>query len=205
MLQTAAAALLPGSRRSLQGSSLGSGLTSSACPLCAVSPAQPPAVTQLTLCRSFTCQEGDRSNFACCTPVLTFCQVACRYIQLPINVQMPEAWQQPWQPVPVPGAPHEMVPLMEAAARQQVGVFGSGPLQEGSLLQGSALLVSTGPLWLCLCFKPGAGGQPAVGSHSCSDGLGGTTALCFCLVQLILGVHYMRSNALCASPLFCCT
>ena len=77
------------------------------------------------------------------TPVLTPCLVACRYIQLPINVQMPEAWQQPWQLVPVPGESDEIVPLMEAAARQQVGVFGSGPLQEGSLLQASALLVST--------------------------------------------------------------
>ena len=38
---------------------------------------------------------------------------------------------------------------MEAAARQQVGVFGSGPLQEGSLLEGSALLVSTSSLWSC--------------------------------------------------------
>ncbi len=75
---------------------------------------------------------------------------------------MPEAWQQPWQPVPVPGGPDEIVPLMEAAARQQVGVFGSGPLQEGSLLQGSALLVSIRSPWLCLQFTPNAGGQPAV-------------------------------------------
>lgn len=60
---------------------------------------------------------------------------------MPINSKMPEAWQQPWQTVPVPGEPSEMVSLTEAAARLQVGVFGSGPLQEGSLLEGSGSAV----------------------------------------------------------------
>lgn len=40
------------------------------------------------------------------------------------------------------GVAGALTTLMEAAGRQGVGVFGSGPLQEGALLQQPALQVS---------------------------------------------------------------
>lgn len=52
------------------------------------------------------------------------------------------------------GVAEPLTTLMEAAGRQGVGVFGSGPLQEAALLQQPALQVS--PLLhlqLLLCMK----------------------------------------------------
>lgn len=64
-----------------------------------------------------------------------------RYIQLPINAVMREAWQSKWQPLPGsrPDGTETMGSTMEAAGRLQLGVFASGPLQEASLLQHAAL------------------------------------------------------------------
>ncbi|KAK9862643.1 hypothetical protein WJX84_010934 [Apatococcus fuscideae] len=69
-----------------------------------------------------------------------------RYVQLPINAAMPEAWRERWQSMPTRTLHDDgrldvatavetvMGSLMEAAARLGVGVFASGPLQEGQLL-----------------------------------------------------------------------
>ena len=69
-----------------------------------------------------------------------------RYVQLPINAAMPEAWKEKWQSMPAPALRDDgrldaatpegtvMGSLMEAAARLGVGIFASGPLQEGQLL-----------------------------------------------------------------------
>ncbi|DBB14762.1 TPA: hypothetical protein ACH3X3_004374 [Trebouxia sp. C0006] len=69
-----------------------------------------------------------------------------RYVQLPINVAMPEAWQDNWQAMPIamplPDAEvvtESMGSLVEAAGKLQVGIFASGPLQEAALLQNAAL------------------------------------------------------------------
>eukprot|EP00899_Mesostigma_viride_P013779 jgi/Mesvir1/22401/Mv17889-RA.1 len=57
-----------------------------------------------------------------------------KFVQLPINAAMLEAWNQPWQAFRPPGASEaKMDTLLEVAARLGVGVFASGPLQEGSL------------------------------------------------------------------------
>lgn len=66
--------------------------------------------------------------------------VLCRYVQLPINARMREAWEDRWQTVDVDGVATPKT-LMEAAARLGVGVFASAPLQEGSLLKDTALQV----------------------------------------------------------------
>ncbi|KAA6425596.1 MAG: hypothetical protein FRX49_04493 [Trebouxia sp. A1-2] len=69
-----------------------------------------------------------------------------RYVQLPINVAMPEAWRDKWQPMPIamplPDAEvvtESMGSLVEAAGKLQLGIFASGPLQEAALLQSAAL------------------------------------------------------------------
>lgn len=59
-----------------------------------------------------------------------------RYVQLPINVHMREAWQQPWQPLRAESASSttRMVPFTTAAAKLGVGVMASGSLGEGRVL-----------------------------------------------------------------------
>ena len=76
----------------------------------------------------------------------------CRYVQLPINAAMPEAWEQSFQTVEIDGAVQKLT-FMQAAARLGVGVFASASLREGALLQDTALevrcracLQSLGPL-----------------------------------------------------------
>lgn len=72
----------------------------------------------------------------------------CRYVQLPINVAMREAWVQKWQTVELEEGGSRNMTFVEAAARLGVGVFASGPLLEGTLLKDAALKV-LGPLfWL---------------------------------------------------------
>lgn len=77
-----------------------------------------------------------------CRLKLCVTSVICRYVQLPVNAAMAEAWMEPWQPV---SSSHEATPtlrtFMEAAGLLRVGVFGSGPLQEAALLQQPALQV----------------------------------------------------------------
>lgn len=63
-----------------------------------------------------------------------------RYVQLPINARMREAWEQEWQAVEVDGETQKKT-FMEAAARLGVGVFASAPLLEGELLKDEALRV----------------------------------------------------------------
>lgn len=65
-----------------------------------------------------------------------------RYVQLPINARMREAWEQRWQTVEFQErtGPQKRT-FMEAAARLGVGVFASAPLLEGQLLQDSDLQV----------------------------------------------------------------
>lgn len=71
-----------------------------------------------------------------------------RYVQLPINAGMPEAWKEAWQPLPARAGDREQEQLfgslLEAASHLGVGVFASGPLQEGKLIQESNLQVSSG-------------------------------------------------------------
>ena len=65
-----------------------------------------------------------------------------RYVQLPVNVGMPEAWRDAWQVLPAKvGAQEQMGTLLEAAGQLGVGVFASGPLQEGQLVQDGTLQV----------------------------------------------------------------
>ena len=83
-----------------------------------------------------------------CNCCFQSCALPCRFIQLPVNLGMPEAWQgsgHTWssQADALGGSGNGSV--MAAAARMGVGVFGSAPLQEGQLLQHSSkLLVSYG-------------------------------------------------------------
>jgi hypothetical protein len=60
----------------------------------------------------------------------------CRYIQLPINLGMPEAWSESYQTVDgrTDGRATENVSLLRAAGRLGVGVFASGPLAEGKAM-----------------------------------------------------------------------
>ena len=77
-----------------------------------------------------------------------------RYIQLPVNLGMPEAWQgsgHTWPSVGE-GAPGNGS-ILEAAAHLGVGVFASAPLQEGQLLQDTSLRVSVSRTTL-IRFKP---------------------------------------------------
>ena len=46
-------------RKFIAGTSIGSDLTSRACPLCAVLPVHHPAVNQFNQCRSLICQKGE--------------------------------------------------------------------------------------------------------------------------------------------------
>ena len=67
-------------------------------------------------------------------------------MQLPINAGMREGWEQPWQAIrpegqPAGAAASLKLPAVEAAARLGLGVFASGPLGEGSLLEDKQLLV----------------------------------------------------------------
>lgn len=65
-------------------------------------------------------------------------------MQLPVNMRMPEAWKEDWQPVPqIPASNNnvKMGTLLEAAAHMGVGVFASGPLQEGELVKDEKLQV----------------------------------------------------------------
>ncbi|CAD7696553.1 unnamed protein product [Ostreobium quekettii] len=68
-----------------------------------------------------------------------------RYIQLPISLTMDEAWSQSWQTVNGRSAS-----LMEAAAELGVGVFASGPLQEGDLLKAEVNGAIRVPEWPAL-------------------------------------------------------
>eukprot|EP01025_Chloroclados_australasicus_P034164 TRINITY_DN3499_c0_g1_i1.p1 TRINITY_DN3499_c0_g1~~TRINITY_DN3499_c0_g1_i1.p1 ORF type:complete len:474 (+),score=28.71 TRINITY_DN3499_c0_g1_i1:84-1505(+) len=54
-----------------------------------------------------------------------------RYIQVPINIGMPEAWKERWQIM----ANQTYSNLLWVAAQNNVGVFTSGPLGEGSLIK----------------------------------------------------------------------
>ena len=80
-----------------------------------------------------------------------------RYIQLPINAAMREAWQPSWQSVRAPGASADepaslKLAVTEAAAQLGLGVFASGPLGEGSLLSDRQLLVRADGLpWWRTC------------------------------------------------------
>ena len=53
---------------------------------------------------------------------------------------MREAWEEKWQTVEFDGVTKQMT-FMEAAARLGVGVFASGPLLEGTLLEDPKLMV----------------------------------------------------------------
>ncbi len=82
----------------------------------------------------------------------------CRYIQLPINAGMREAWEPSWQSVRPAGAPPSdaaslKLPVTAAAAQLGLGVFASGSLGEGSLLRDRQLLV-------CAC----SGAVPSIGT-----------------------------------------
>lgn len=57
-----------------------------------------------------------------------------RYIQLPINAGMLEAVTEPWQVIATEAGSRRMT-LLKAASELGVGVFASGPLGEGGLLQ----------------------------------------------------------------------
>lgn len=64
----------------------------------------------------------------------------CRYVQLPINAGMTEAWEQRYQVVEVDGTAKPLT-FMQAAAQMGVGVFASAALREGALLQDTSLEV----------------------------------------------------------------
>ena len=78
---------------------------------------------------------------------VSFGHPICRYVQLPINAGMTEAWEQRWQTVKTEDTVRQLS-FMQAAARLGVGVFASAALQEGSLLQDSALEVIAPACWL---------------------------------------------------------
>jgi hypothetical protein len=69
----------------------------------------------------------------------------CRYIQLPINLGMPEAWSESYQTVDgrTDGRATENLSLLRAAGRLGVGVFASGPLGEGKAMDDHFAVVST--------------------------------------------------------------
>ncbi len=81
---------------------------------------------------------------------MSFCG-ACRYVQLPINAAMREAWEEKWQSVELDGETKQLS-FMEAAARLGIGVFASGPLLEGSLLKDAVLQVRYPPTRSCILF-----------------------------------------------------
>ncbi|GAB4820952.1 hypothetical protein N2152v2_007998 [Parachlorella kessleri] len=60
-----------------------------------------------------------------------------RYVQLPVNAKMREAWTEPWQEGGA--AAGGLVPLVQAAQQLGIGVFSSGPLLEAQLLRSTAL------------------------------------------------------------------
>ena len=70
-----------------------------------------------------------------------------RYIQLPINAGMLEAVLEPWQVIATEAGSRSMS-LLKAASELGVGVFASGPLGEGSLLQNKRVQVK--PIFLHL-------------------------------------------------------
>ena len=103
--------------------------------------------------------------------------VRCRFIQLPVNLGMPEAWQgggHSWPDLASQTGQPGNGSVLQAAARLGVGVFGSAPLQEGQLL-GNAKLVVRGRGWLrtwrTCCGLPGCmqqmAGQCAVFAGLC--------------------------------------
>ena len=63
-----------------------------------------------------------------------------RYVQLPINAGMTEAWEHRYQVVEVDGTAKQLT-FMQAAAQLGVGVFASAALREGALLQDTSLEV----------------------------------------------------------------
>ncbi len=87
--------------------------------------------------------------------VFIYWSVNYRYVQLPVNAAMPEAWKEAWQQMPNQAQPGEdrqdettshtpaMDTLINVAARLGVGVFSSGPLQEGELLGNRHLQVQS--------------------------------------------------------------
>ena len=80
---------------------------------------------------------------------------ACRYVQLPINAVMREAWEEKWQTVELEGVTKQLS-FMEAAARLGVGVFASGPLLEGTLLKDATLQVNPLSCHSSSCLSPKA-------------------------------------------------
>ncbi len=83
-------------------------------------------------------------------------------MQLPINAGMREAWEERWQSVEADGGGAKQVSFMEAAARLGVGVFASGPLLEGALLQDDTLMVSPFHYQLTNLLPSAAAGLPPV-------------------------------------------
>lgn len=86
------------------------------------------------------------SNACCSGDLRVWTPGKPRYVQLPINAGMREGWEQPWQAIrpegqPAGAAASLKLPAVEAAARLGLGVFASGPLGEGSLLEDKKLLV----------------------------------------------------------------
>ena len=83
----------------------------------------------------------DAHKWAC-----DFWRAICRYVQLPINAGMTEAWEQRWQTVKFEDTVRQLT-FMQAAARLGVGVFASAALKEGALLLDSVLEVITPACW----------------------------------------------------------
>ena len=72
---------------------------------------------------------------------VSFRCASCRYVQLPINPGMTEAWEQRWQTVKTEDSVRQLT-FMQAAARLGVGAFASAALKEGTLLLDSVLEVN---------------------------------------------------------------
>lgn len=102
--------------------------------------------------------------------------MADRYVQMPINARMREAWEDRWQTVDIEGVV-TVKTFMEAAARLGVGVFASAPLQEGALLKDKALQVS---LLQCPYF---------------SSATGSDSSRCIVMHRHILRVHCVLRGA----------
>ena len=77
---------------------------------------------------------------------MSFGHATCRYVQLPINAGMTEAWEQRWQTVKTEDTVRQLT-FMQAAARLGVGVFASAALREGTLLLDSVLEVDAPACW----------------------------------------------------------
>lgn len=103
--------------------------------LCCTMQAAPAVLAALAACHACTMQYQGWPRAA-----IHALRHGRRYVQLPINAGMREAWEEPWQMVELDGGRDQLC-LMAAAARLGVGVFASGPLLEGTLLKDDALMV----------------------------------------------------------------